>query len=212
MQCGVDAPSAVSYAAIVGCHGRAQPHAAGAVSSENEANVTPVPFPPPGQSPAEMPRASLSVSEIPSQKHQPQQQKSPLPEEDSEKESAVAAAKKGEWAKKKESAQKKEEEEFMPLAAAANFEKINTVGGGSPGYESFMQVQRWLEDLEVDEAVRHRFLEEEIDVQAVQMVHAPPHLLHKTSSFLLFVCLTSSLSVWRHPLTPFHPFYDSTPD
>ena len=188
MQCGVDAPSAVSYAAIVGCHGRTQPHAAGAVSSENEANVTPIPSPPPGQRPAEMPRTSLSVSEIPSQKHQPQQQKSPPLEEDSGKESAVAAAKKEEWAKKKELAKKKEEEEFMPLAAAANFGNMNSVGGGSPGNESFMQVQRWLEDLEVDETVRHRFLKRKSMYRLSRWSTPPPISLTK-------LLASSSLSV-----------------
>lgn len=43
-------------------------------------------------------------------------------------------------------------------------------GKESDGDASLMQVQLWLKELGVDESVRDMFLEEEIDVLAVQMV------------------------------------------
>jgi hypothetical protein len=98
-------------------------------------------------------------------------------EQEAAKKSAEAAAeqrreKEGNFRRQKEKQEYEEEEEEEPKQAS-EAKKANTVSAGRMGNASLIQVQRWLEDLGVHQAVRARFLEEEIDVQAIQMVPPP---------------------------------------
>ena len=60
--------------------------------------------------------------------------------------------------------------EAAHAAAAVNSAAGGCGMGSAAGSSSVMQVQLWLKELGVDESVRDMFLEEEIDVLAVQMV------------------------------------------